>query len=70
MDAQVDIAKRLLDYGGGNIQMFTMAPETDRNFETIDFLSNQNIVVFAGHSDATFDCLNQAIGHGLKGFTH
>ena len=70
LDAELDIAKRLLDYGGGNIQMFTMAPETDRNFETIDFLSNQNIVVFAGHSDATFDCLNQAIGHGLKGFTH
>lgn len=70
MDAQLDVAKRLLDFGSGHIKMLTLAPETDHQSKTIEYLTNQNVVVFGGHSDATLDCLNQAIDHGLKGFTH
>ena len=70
LDAQIDVAKRLMDFGRGHILMLTLAPETDPQFKTIEYLANQKVVVFGGHSDATFDCLNQAIDHGLKGFTH
>jgi N-acetylglucosamine-6-phosphate deacetylase len=70
LDAQLDVAKRLLDFGRGRIRMLTLAPETDHQFKTTEYLTIQNVVVFGGHSDATFDCLSQAIEHGLKGFTH
>lgn len=70
LDAQLDVAKRLLDLGRGRIRMLTLAPETDHHFKTTEYLTIQNVVVFGGHSDATFDCLSQAIEHGLKGFTH
>lgn len=70
MDAQLDVAKRLIDFGRGHIKMLTLAPETDHQFKTTEYLANQSVVVFGGHSDATFDCLTQAIDHGLKGFTH
>ena len=70
LDAQIDVAKRLMDFGRGHILMLTLAPETDPQFKTIEYLANQKVVVFGGHSDATFNCLNQAIDHGLKGFTH
>jgi N-acetylglucosamine-6-phosphate deacetylase len=70
LDAQLDVAKRLMDFGQGHIRMLTLAPETDDQFKTIEYLANQDVVVFGGHSDATFDCLNEAIEHGLKGFTH
>jgi N-acetylglucosamine-6-phosphate deacetylase len=70
LDARLDVAKRLLDFGRGHIRMLTLAPETDHQFKMTEYLANQSVVVFGGHSDATFDCLNQAIDHGLKGFTH
>ena len=70
LDAHPDVAKRLMDYGRGHIRMLTLAPETDHQFKTTEYLTNQSVAVFGGHSDATFDCLNQAIDHGLKGFTH
>jgi N-acetylglucosamine-6-phosphate deacetylase len=70
LDAQRDVAKRLIGFGRGHIRMLTLAPETDHQFKTIEYLANQNVIVFGGHSDATFDCLNQAVEYGLKGFTH
>jgi N-acetylglucosamine-6-phosphate deacetylase len=70
LDAQLDVAKRLIDSGRGHIRMLTLAPEADYQFKTTEYLTNQSVVVFGGHSNATFDCLNQAIEHGLKGFTH
>lgn len=70
LDARLDVAKRLIDFGRGHVRMLTLAPETDHQFKTTEYLANQNVVVFGGHSDATFDCLNQSIEHGLRGFTH
>ncbi len=70
LDARLDVAKRLIEFGRGHVRMLTLAPETDHQFKTTEYLANQNVVVFGGHSDATFDCLNQSIEHGLRGFTH
>lgn len=67
---QLDSLKRIIDAGGGFVKQFTLAPESDPNFEGIAWLSGQGIVPFAGHTDATIDQLRGAIDHGLLGFTH
>jgi N-acetylglucosamine-6-phosphate deacetylase len=44
LDAQLDVAKRLLDFGRGRIRMLTLAPETDHQFKTTEYLTIQNVV--------------------------
>ena len=68
--ASIDITKNLLEAGDGNIKLFTLAPENDKNFDVIRFLTSQGIVVSAGHSNADMDELKGAIDNGLKMFTH
>lgn len=67
---QLDSLKRLVDAGNGLVKQFTLAPECDPGFAGTAWLSNQGIVPFAGHTDATIDELRGAIDHGLRGFTH
>lgn len=68
--ADLDLMKRLLDASGNMIRLVTLAPECDANFEVTQFLSDQHIVVSAGHCDPTIDQLKAAIDHGLSMFTH
>jgi N-acetylglucosamine-6-phosphate deacetylase len=70
VEASVADMQRLLDAGKGLVRLVTMAPEHDAEFETLRYLVSQNVCVFAGHTDASFDCLKQAIDLGLIGFTH
>lgn len=62
--------KELVEAGEGLIKIFTLAPEYDNNYESIKYLSDENIVVSAGHSDASREQLLGAIDAGLKMFTH
>lgn len=66
----LDKAKEFIEAGDGLIKLFTLAPENDKNFEVIKYLSSNNIIVSAGHSDASLDQLKGAIDNGLKMFTH
>ncbi|TWT54362.1 N-acetylglucosamine-6-phosphate deacetylase [Rubripirellula amarantea] len=68
--ATVETAKRLLDSGDGWVRMLTLAPEHDPNGATTKFLSDNNIVIAAGHCDATLDQLRCGIDCGLRMFTH
>ena len=63
-------AMRLLEAGRGMVRLLTLAPEQDPNCGTIQRLSDEGILVFAGHTDASFDTLKHAIDCGLRGFTH
>ena len=70
MPANVEVTDRLLDAGRGHVKLFTLAPEMDIDAKVTSHLSDQKIVVAAGHCDATIDQLQQGIDHGLKLFTH
>ena len=68
--ADVAAARRLVDAGGGMVRMVTLAPEHDRGFATIRWLHERGIVVSAGHCDASFGQLRDAVAAGLSCFTH
>lgn len=70
IEAHVASMQRLLDAGQGMVRLVTLAPEHDAKLKTVQYLVSQNVRVFAGHTDASFDCLKQAIDQGLIGFTH
>lgn len=49
--------------------MVTLAPEQNRP-ELISALSSSGVIVSAGHSDASYSQMNEALRHGVRGFTH
>lgn len=61
---------RLLDAGRGQVRLVTLAPEMDDGADVTGWLSDQGIVVAAGHTDATLDQLRRGLGAGLRLFTH
>ena len=63
-------AMRLVDAGRGRVRLLTLAPEQDPGSEVTRRLSREGILVFAGHSDASFETLKRALDCGLRGFTH
>jgi N-acetylglucosamine-6-phosphate deacetylase len=68
--ANVDDTKRLLEAASGLTQLVTLAPEMDPYFQTTQYLAEQDIVVSAGHTNASLDQLRSAIDNGLSMFTH
>ena len=68
--ANIESALQLLDAGGGLVRMLTLAPEQDPNGDVIRRLRRENVVVFAGHTDASYETLQHSIDNGLVGFTH
>ena len=52
------------------IKVVTYAPEEDVDFEFTKYLKQNKIVASIGHSDASCDCVNEAIESGLNSFTH
>jgi N-acetylglucosamine-6-phosphate deacetylase len=65
-----DAMKRLLDAADGLTRIVTLAPERDVGFEVTRMLANEDVVVSAGHTDASLDELKGAIDNGLSMFTH
>jgi N-acetylglucosamine-6-phosphate deacetylase len=65
----VDEVKELLAYGNGVIKIITLAPEQCSK-EVIDIIRSQNILVFAGHSNATYEEATNAFNAGVEGITH
>lgn len=68
--ADLDEMKRLLEAAGGLVRLVTLAPERDAGLKVVRFLSEQGIVVAAGHCDPSLDQLEAAIDVGLSAFTH
>ena len=68
--ADVEMMKRLLDAAGGLTRLVTLAPECDAGLHVTRLLASRNIVVSAGHCDASLDELRAAIDAGLSMFTH
>lgn len=68
--ASEDDCNRILEAGNGRVRLMTLAPEMDEQSRVIQLLDRAHVLVFAGHTDASFDTLKRAIDSGLRGFTH
>lgn len=64
-----DEAKTLLEYGKGIISMITLAPEICST-EVIELIQSYDVIVSAGHSNATFDEANEGFSKGIDAATH
>lgn len=62
-------AEELLNYGKGVIRMITLAPEVCSN-EVIDLILSHNIVISAGHSNATYEEAKRSFANGINAVTH
>ena len=58
-------AEELLNYGKGVIRMITLAPEVCSN-EVIDLILSHNIVISAGHSNATYEEAKRSFANGIN----
>jgi N-acetylglucosamine-6-phosphate deacetylase len=59
----------LLNYGKEWISMITLAPEVC-NYEIIDLIQSNGIVVSAGHSNASYEMASEFFNHNIKVATH
>jgi N-acetylglucosamine-6-phosphate deacetylase len=62
-------AKELLNYGKGVIKMITLAPEVCSK-EVIDLILSHNIIISAGHSNATYKEAILGFENGITTVTH
>ncbi|HEV8080233.1 MAG TPA: N-acetylglucosamine-6-phosphate deacetylase [Chitinophagaceae bacterium] len=61
--------KELLIYGKGVIKMITLAPEICSK-EIVDLILANDIIISAGHSNATFEEATKAFDNGIEAATH
>jgi N-acetylglucosamine-6-phosphate deacetylase len=61
--------KELLAYGKGVIKIITLAPEVC-NKEIVDLILSNDIIISAGHSNATFSEATNAFDNGVETATH
>jgi N-acetylglucosamine-6-phosphate deacetylase len=66
---QAELA-RLLDAGGGSVQMIAIAPELPGALELIAAAADEGVVVAIGHTDATYDEALAGIDRGARAATH
>jgi N-acetylglucosamine-6-phosphate deacetylase len=64
-----DEIKMLLNKSNGSLKMMTIAPEVCSD-EVIELLQQQNIILSAGHSNATYQLATTAFDKGIKTATH
>lgn len=62
-------AKEILEYGKGVIKMITLAPEVCSP-EIIDLVLSYNVVISAGHSNATYEQAGKSFMNGITAVTH
>ncbi|HVX51052.1 MAG TPA: N-acetylglucosamine-6-phosphate deacetylase [Chitinophagaceae bacterium] len=62
-------AQELLEYGKGVIKIITLAPELMSD-EVIELIQSYDIVISAGHSNATYEQANTAFDKGIAAATH
>ncbi len=70
MPASVDVMKRLHEAASGITRLVTLAPENDPQGELTQWLVDQNIIVAAGHTNASREQIAASIDSGLSMFTH
>lgn len=66
----VALFKKFQHLSNQHIKLVTLAPEEDPDFSLIKHLRENGIVASIGHSDATYDQIDQAIEAGATHVTH
>ena len=69
-DPNVEELKDLIATSNGNVRLITMAPEMPNAMEFIEEAVKNNVTISAGHSNATFAEIEEAMKHGLTNITH
>jgi N-acetylglucosamine-6-phosphate deacetylase len=62
--------KRVQDAAGGHVRMVTLAPEQPGALALITHLADTAVIAAAGHTDATYAQVVQALERGLRHATH
>lgn len=65
----LDEVKELMEYGKDVIKMITLAPETCSE-EIIDLICSKDIIISAGHSNATYKQAIDGFTQGITAVTH
>lgn len=52
------------------LRVMTIAPEIDDEFKVIKYLKERNVIVSAGHTDASYDLMRDAALNGVSHITH
>lgn len=69
-DPSIEEFDYLYKISEGNIKYISLAPEKPGSMEFISHLKELGVITSAGHTDACFDCIEEAIKHGLTNTTH
>jgi len=70
MAPSLSLFEKWQDLSGKRIKQVTIAPEVDHNMEFIRTLSADGVVASIGHSNASFEKVQEAIAAGAKQVTH
>ena len=62
--------ERIYDACGGNLKIMTIAPEMPGALEVISFAAEKGVALSAGHTDASFEQMKNAIDAGVTRMTH
>ncbi|WP_222712966.1 N-acetylglucosamine-6-phosphate deacetylase [Listeria grandensis] len=62
--------RKIIEHANGLIKMVTVAPELPGATELIDYLRSLDIIVAAGHTNATYEEASIAFHHGVTHITH
>ncbi|MCR5349082.1 MAG: N-acetylglucosamine-6-phosphate deacetylase [Bacilli bacterium] len=69
-DPSIEEFDRLQKIAGGLIRYISLAPEKSGAMEFIRHVTKQGVHASAGHTDASFACVEEAIKQGLDHVTH
>ncbi len=64
------ILHRILEAGGGNVRVMTIAPEMPGAMDIVKKLASQGVLTSVGHSGASYDDIKNAVEAGLRHVTH
>ncbi|MBO0961626.1 N-acetylglucosamine-6-phosphate deacetylase [Neobacillus sp. MM2021_6] len=70
VDPNLPLFKEWQQLSRGTIRLVTLAPEQPGGLEMIRYLKDQGIIASIGHTDATFEQVNEAIEAGANHVTH
>ncbi|MHB1394970.1 MAG: N-acetylglucosamine-6-phosphate deacetylase [Clostridia bacterium] len=69
-EIDMDEIKALIEKSNNTIKVFTIAPEKQKSFEAIDYLTDMGVKVSMGHTNATYDEAIQAVESGASIAVH
>ena len=70
INPSISLMKEFIIESDNNVKLVTLAPEEENGLDLIKYLKEHNIIASVGHSNATFNIIEQSIKQGLTTVTH